>query len=58
MSERMSWFEFVRSDAPTPRTFINEAVVPEREVQSARERADRRWHMNEERRKDKADANK
>ena len=35
--------------APTPRTFINEAVVPEREVQSARERADRRWHMNEER---------
>jgi hypothetical protein len=45
--KRMSWFEFVRSDAPLPKSLINEEIVPEPEPEpkSARERADRRWGM-------------
>jgi hypothetical protein len=47
--KRMSWFEFVRSDLPTPVSWINEPIVPEREPEpSARQRADRRWGMKEE----------
>ena len=53
MSEWKSWFDFVRSDAPTPVSWINEEIAPEPEPEpepkSARQRADRRWHMHEER---------
>jgi hypothetical protein len=45
MTERKSWLEFVRSDAPAPVSLINEPLTPELETPT--QRARRRWHMPE-----------
>jgi hypothetical protein len=43
----LSWEEWLKwlDDAPIPRSFVNEK--PEPEVESARERALKRWKMEE-----------